>query len=226
MAAVTTPIPNGTQIELPNPNGRVAAAFSRPVVKCNEDADKDDDIVASLAAIEAASASTDPVATVGLTVRPSVNFNRPADTTAYASGDIVANSTTAGSVAALEFTVARIVGGTGMIRRAKLRKSNTNVTNAQFRLHLFSAAPTVTTAGDNSAFASNVAGVAGYLGSFDFTLAAIVNDGPHAIALPNVGSEINFVATAQKVYGLLEARAAYTPASGETFTVELEVLQN
>lgn len=31
---------------------------------------------------------------------PIVSFTRPADTTAYASGDLVANSTTAGSVVA------------------------------------------------------------------------------------------------------------------------------
>ena len=45
------------------------------------------------------------------------------------------------------------------------------------------------------------------------------------VGAPGAGSEISFVAAATTIYGLLEARAAYTPASGETFTCELELEQ-
>jgi hypothetical protein len=41
-----------------------------------------------------------------------------------------------------------------------------------------------------------------------------------------VGSELTVEAVdGRLVYGLMEARAGYTPVSGEVFTVELEVFQ-
>lgn len=158
--------------------------------------------------------------------QPSANFSRPADATAYASGDLVANSTTAGSVTPLSWsTAARYAGGSGQVRRVRLRKSNTTTTNATFRLHLYTASPTCAN-GDNAAWSTNRSG---YLGSIDLDMAGgngrVFTDAAEVIGVPAVGSEINFVATATTVYGLLEARAAYTPASGETFTCELEIVQ-
>lgn len=160
----------------------------------------------------------------GHTTLASANFTRPADTTAYASGDLVANSTTAGSVTPMQFTVARVAAGSGMIRRARLRKSGTSVTSASFRLHLYRASPTPAN-GDNAAWSTDQ--VANYLGSIDVTCDRAFTDGASGNGVPNTGSEINFkLSSGQVVYGLCEARAAYTPASGETLTWELEVLQN
>lgn len=151
-------------------------------------------------------------------------MTRPSDTTAYASGDLVANSTTAGSVTPLQFTVARIAAGSGMIRRCRIRKSGTGVTNASFRLHLYSASPTPAN-GDNGVWSTDQA--ANYLGALDVTVDRAFTDGAAGNGVPVTGSEINFkLASGQAVYGLLEARAAYTPSSAETFTVSLEVLQN
>jgi hypothetical protein len=159
----------------------------------------------------------------GSTVRISANFTRPADTAAYASGDLVANSTTAGSVAALTFAnIGRIAGAGGMIRRARLRKSGTGITNASFRLHLYSAAPATIANGDNGAWLTD--GVANYMGSLDITCDRAFSDGAAGIGIPTAGSEINF--TSQTVYGLLEARGAYTPISTESFDINLEVIQN
>ena len=154
----------------------------------------------------------------------SANFNRPADTTAYATGDLVANSTTAGSVTPLSFTVGRGASGaaaTGMIRRARLRKTGTSITAAQFRLHLYRVSPTPSN-GDNGAWLTG--SVSDYVGHIDFTCDKVFTDGASGNGVPALGSEINFAA--QTYYGLLEARAAYTPGNAETFTVELEVIQN
>ena len=153
-------------------------------------------------------------------------FTRPADTTAYASGDLIANSTTAGSVTVMSFTgVALEGGGTGMIRRVRIRKSGTSTTSASFRVHLYNALPTVSN-GDNSAWLTDQS--AAYMGAFDVTLDRAFTDGAAGNGVPLIGSELNFdlPGSSTTVYGLLEARAAYTPASGESFTVELEVLQN
>lgn len=152
------------------------------------------------------------------------SVTRPADTTAYAAGDLVANSTTAGSVTPISFTVGRGSSGssaTGLIRRARLRKTGTSVTNAIFRLHLYSASPGVTN-GDNGAWLSDNA--ANYIGAIDFLVDKAFSDGAAGNGVPLVGSELFF--TGQTVYGLIEARGAYTPASGEQFSIGLSVVQN
>lgn len=161
----------------------------------------------------------------GTGARPSANFTRPADTTAYAVGDLVANSTTAGSVAAMQFTAARVAAGSFMLRRCKIAKSGTGVTSALFRLHLFTAAPATVTNGDNGAF--SVSGVADYLGAFDVTVDRAFTDGAAGVGVPVSGSEITVkLASGQIIYGLLEARGAYTPGNAEVFTVTLEDLQD
>ncbi len=158
----------------------------------------------------------------GLSQRVSATVTRPADTTAYASGDLVANSTTAGSVTPMQFTVAQWAGGTGMIRRARIRKTGTSITNASFRLHLYNVSPTPAN-GDNGAFSTNQA--ANYVGALDVTMTQAFTDGASGNGVPLVGSEINFdLPSGTVLFGLLEARGAYTPASAEVFTVELEVL--
>jgi hypothetical protein len=152
-------------------------------------------------------------------------FTRPADTTAYAAGDLVANSTTAGSVTVITFTnAARIAAGSGAVRRARLRKSGTGIVNASFRLHLYTASPTLAN-GDNGVFSTSQA--ATYLGALDITVDQAFTDGAFGVGLPRIGSEINFkLASGQNLIGLLEARNTYTPVSAETFTLELEILQD
>lgn len=165
-----------------------------------------------------------PRRVVGVATVVSANFTRPSNTTAYASGDLVASSTTAGSVAPLSWTVARVAAGTGCVRRARLKKSGTTPTNASFRLHLYLTAPTPAN-GDNGAWLTTHAG---YLGWVDLdasgTGGRTFSDGVGAQGGPGAGSEITFqLASGQTIYGLLEARAAYTPESAEEFTVDLEV---
>ena len=79
-------------------------------------------------------------------INSSASFTRPGDTTAYASGDLVANSTTAGSVVTPVVPVSRSrrVPSAEQLRvdRIKLLKSTVTTTNASFRVHLYKAAPT------------------------------------------------------------------------------------
>jgi hypothetical protein len=188
----------------------------------------------TLAAVLAACLAATPAgenhigAVGGHTARLSDSVTRPSDTNAYASGDLIANSTVASSVVPLSFAIGRGgLGKGGMIRRVRLRKTGTSITNAQFRLHLYSASPVQTGAGgantgDNAAWSTD--GAANYVGAFDITVDKAFTDGAAGNGAPLIGSEINF--TADTYYGLLEARAAYTPANGETFSLLLEVIQN
>lgn len=160
-------------------------------------------------------ASALPQVIVGSTV------TRPADTTAYASGDLVANSTTAGSVTPISFaSVSRGSGHLVRVRRVRIKTSSVSVTNAAFRVHLFKGAGTITCAnGDNAAFSTD--GAADYLGSVDVTVSQAFTDGAFGAAT----TEINGVPATTTLYGLIEARGAYTPTSAGTFIVSLELDQ-
>lgn len=150
------------------------------------------------------------------------SFTRPADVTAYASGDLIANSTTAGSVVAPEITgVAAVLGGEGVLHRITLHKTGTSATNANIRVHLFRADPAIVTNGDNGAF--SVSGAADYLGQWDVASMQAFTDGCVGHVTPANPVPLRLGANLGSLYALLEARAAYTPASAEVFTVTLDV---
>jgi hypothetical protein len=146
----------------------------------------------------------------------SASFTRPADTTAYASGDLVANSTTAGSVVAMKLDIGRANGLGGVINRVRVSKTGTSVTNASFRVHLFNANSQTFANGDNGAWSVNKA--ANYIGSVDVTVDKAFTDGAAGVA--GIAPGIQFAEAT--LYGNLEARGAYTPASAEVFTITLE----
>ena len=160
-------------------------------------------------------------------IRIQASFTRPDDTTLYTSGDLVANSTTAGSVVPLSFeNVVRTAGDCVRIERVRVEKSGTSLTNASFRLHLFEASPTPTV-GDNGAF--NNAGalatnsVLNMAGTFPVSMIWSGSDGAAGIGVPTTGSGATCSPTAgTTLFGLLEVTGAYTPVSGEVFYVVLE----
>lgn len=160
----------------------------------------------------------------GHVATPTASFVRPADVTQYAVGDLVANSTVAGNVVPLSWLAARVAAGSLLIRRVRLRKTGTSVTGGSFRLHLYSASPTVAN-GDNAAWSSDQA--ATYLGAFDVTMDRAFTDGSGGNGSPLIGSELAVsLGAGQTIYGLLEARGTYTPVSGETISATLELMQN
>ena len=149
-------------------------------------------------------------------------ITRPADTTAYASGDLVANSTSAGSVTPFSFTNAvRFPGGSVRIERCRIQKSGTSTSNAAFRVHVYSAAPASIANGDNGAWSTSIAG---YIGAFDVTLDRAFTNGAEGAGLTLTSTPMTCKASGSAVtlFALLEARGSYTPASAETFTILLE----
>ena len=161
----------------------------------------------------------------GITVNPTATFTRPADTTAYASGDLVANSTTAGSVVPMTLTTARVAGGSFILRKVKLHKSTTTTTNASFRVHFWRSAPATITNGDNGAF--SVSGVADYIGMMDVSIDRSFTDGACGFGVPLVGTELSVnLVSGTTIRCLIEARAAYSPGNAEVFTVTLEDFQD
>lgn len=136
------------------------------------------------------------------------SFNRPADTTAYAANDAVADNVTAGSVTKLQWTPAQ---GRGTIRRVRIRKSDQTVATPTIRLYLFDATFTVG-AGDNAAFAAPLQDCIGYV---DVPVTSAGSDD----AVGWAACSIEYHAAA--IYGVLQTRSAFTPASAETLTVTL-----
>lgn len=153
-------------------------------------------------------------------IEVSSSFTRPADTTAYAQGDLVANSTTAGSVTPLTF---KIPYGRGLkVHRVNITRSDATVTNAKFKVHFFKDSPTVAN-GDNGALSATVSGYLGTI-SVDGSGQAFSDDGSAFGVYVNNSVFAPMVCLAdvdQKIYGLVSADAAYTPTSGGTFTVSI-----
>lgn len=153
-------------------------------------------------------------------ITTSANFTRPADTTAYTIGDLVANSVTAGSVVPMTFYVGY---GTGFkLSRVKVKFNSAVVTNAKFKLHIYNASPTCTN-GDNGAWLTTESG---YQGSIDVDATALTfsdNTSAYGIYINTALRETPILDTGVNgiLYGLLTATAAYTPTSAEIFTVSL-----
>jgi hypothetical protein len=154
------------------------------------------------------------------------SFTTPAGTTAYSSGQLIANSGTAASVTPLQFTVCRdLTGTTGMIRRARIKTADTGLAGATVRLHLYKSNPTPAN-GDHGAWSTSEAD---WIGDVDVILDHAFTDPlEKGIGVPAAGSEINYDCNSgvQVVYGLLEARGAITPQGAKTWTVTLEALPN
>ena len=171
-----------------------------------------------------------PVVGLNCEVLLSATFNRPANTTTYASGQLFANSTTAGSVVALTWTSAiKVAGDAVRVERARITTNSTTITNGSFLLHLFdgSAIP-VSAVGDGTAFnASGVlqltSGILHYAGNIPISLQFSGTGGATGIGVPSAGSGITISpSSGTSIWGFLEIDAAYVPTSGETITVYLE----
>lgn len=153
-------------------------------------------------------------------VTSTASFTRPTDTTPYADKDLVANSTTAGSVSPMSFYIP-YGRGVEIVRANITRTTNATVTGATFRIHLFKDSPTVT-GGDNAGLAVTTNG-ASYIGFIAVDQSAV----DAAIAGVGVGgtqpsTSLTFVTDIdQVVYGLIEAKGAYVPTNAEVISVTL-----
>ena len=158
-----------------------------------------------------------------IVTQTSANFTRPSNTTAYASGDLVANNVTAGSVVAMEFTVEVAQGRAMKLVSAKLETTNTDAGDATFRLHLYASDPTATN-GDNGVWLTTEST---WIGSVDLDTCKAFSDAI-ATVTPFADTERIYwrLATGTILYGLLEARAAYDPSSAEVYTVTLNLEHN
>ncbi len=163
----------------------------------------------------------------GVTVH-TVSFTRPADTTAYTANDLVAGSTSvaAANSPAIPDAVYADWGDGFRFDRVRLRKSAISTTNASFRVHIFDRLP-VWSVGDNGAggaiTALAVTTMDGHCGYVDITMdRASATAGAYGMANPSSGAITVKPNSGTAIYVAVQATAAYTPASAEVFTVDLE----
>lgn len=155
-------------------------------------------------------------------------LTRPANTTAYAAGQLVASSTTAGSIVVPSLAVALNNAGSGVVRRLRLRASQTSGLGAanSFGVDLWTAAPTFTN-GDGGAYVV-ATGSASWLGTFTFGSMVQAGDGAYGAAAPDVGQELWFVcgAGSSNLYWSLFTNGPFPPTSVETFVLTAELAQD
>jgi hypothetical protein len=153
------------------------------------------------------------------------SFTRPADTTAYASGDWMSASTSAGAVAQL----ASFGNSRAQVVRVRVQKSTNNVTTATNSVVLFSADPGAVNDNVASALAYPQPHLQAIVASGTMAvptgLAFAVADNVLSLTTPTnvpVGAHRSLNGTG--LYAALIATAAYTPGSQEKFRVDVEVL--
>lgn len=115
----------------------------------------------------------------GITPRVTGSFSRPGDNTAYAAGDLIGNSGTAGSVVPITFTgAARISGGSGRLTGCRCvvtpASGSLVIANLAFDLLLFRPATDIPFAAgsypaDNAALAVSAATMKHLAGVFSFS---------------------------------------------------------
>lgn len=160
-------------------------------------------------------------APLGFPVTVQTDVTRPADTTAYAVGDAISDSTSAPTSGGFTFTnAARKSGGSGIILDATFATSNDPATRLSGELFLFDTS--VTNINDNAAFAVSDTEIKDCVGIIPFSMFDAGNNGFAHV----VGLNILFTCVGSaNLRFLLRARNAYTPASAEVLTCTLKILQ-
>jgi hypothetical protein len=150
-------------------------------------------------------------------------LTRSANTTAYASGEVLAAA--AGDHLTFEEAVLP-KKLSGSISTARIYSSANVGTKPELELYLFHT--DIAEVGDNTAFAPSDAEMLTCIGVIDFAAsdwkvgkADSGADGNAMIEVKNIG--LAFRGAGTSIYGVLVHRGAYTPVSGEIFTVDLVV---
>lgn len=150
-------------------------------------------------------------------------FARPDDTTAYAINDAVSDSTSAPTI--LTFAnAARANGGSGYIVKAELCTDQAACV-AAFRLHLFTTS--VAPYNDNTAYTALYANRVSRVGYIDFPAVAQEGSGSTSAFALWLGQLLYVCDSASAaLYGLLETKSVFTPASAQNFSIRLGLDRN
>lgn len=149
--------------------------------------------------------------------RISTSFNRPSDTTTYAIGDAMTNSTSAPVVFELDLsTIGAVAGQAVEIRKLAVVSS---VKQSLLPLvNVFLSSTTFTATNDNSALSidDTTMELGGSWFNCDLQNSTSLNS---RVAYSGVPQPLVLAAADTKLYGTIQAANAYVPASAEKLTV-------
>lgn len=158
----------------------------------------------------------------------SASVTRPANTTAYSAGQVLANSTTAGTVVTFA-QATKDTNGQAVINEAICIDEANQATKPDLELWLFDTAPAAEN--DAAAFAPTsadlenlVAVIAFPVASFKVANAGSGVSGNVVCDQQNLGIPINTKTGLNALYGIVVVRNAYTPISAEKFVFKVKVL--
>jgi hypothetical protein len=157
-------------------------------------------------------------------------LTRIANTTAYAANETVCLFTSVTVCAPITISIGNVNTGKGFLNRINLLKSGSSTTNASFKIWLYSAAPGTSTPSqfDSTSYTGPRAGdLPNYIGVATCATGTATSDTTAqvwyecALSNPNSAGLLEFQALSggTTIDALISVTAAYTPASGETFTV-------
>lgn len=158
------------------------------------------------------------------------SITRPSNTTAYAAGDVLSDTT--GNAHHTFSNVVRAYGPlTGSIETAIITTSANQTTLPDLELWLFDA--DIATVADNAAFAPTDAESNTLIGIIAFPVSQfkVGNAGSGAAgnavnAQTGIGMQFSTKNDTKAIYGQLVVRNAYTPVSAEIFTIRLFLAQD
>ena len=156
---------------------------------------------------------------------------RPANTTAYTAGDAIsADTSDSGTTPLRSLAVGRVTGGSGTLAKFRLMTDQAACV-AAVRVHFYTvAAPAGAIVGDNVPMTLLYANKAQRIGHIDLPALATstVAGASTGAATQDLDTrmEIKCAAGDQNIYYRLETLTAFTPASGQKFYLEAQILQD
>ena len=162
--------------------------------------------------------SSNPLPVGGKSVQKSASFTRPADTTAYAANDAIADSTSEPTL--LSFAnCANANGGQGYIVKTRLL-TNQKTCTARFRLSFYHTAPSPVN--DNAPKPMLYANKDKLIGSIDLDPCKTEDTSSDAAyALSTALMPYVCAAADTTIYCILTTLDAFTPASAQQFYLEI-----
>ncbi len=152
------------------------------------------------------------------------SYTRPGDTTTYASGDVICNSTS--SPVVLTFAnMVQSVGLGGVIQNARMIFAAAPTLKLDADLYLFDTSPTIQNV--NAAWAPSTSDLGNLVGVISFFSSTFKSGSSNGIMdIQNLGLAFQCASGSTSLFGILVARNAYVPANGEVFKIRLAVIQD
>lgn len=160
----------------------------------------------------------------GRTFISKTTLTRPADTTQYAAGDQVADSTSAPT--ALNFGTCAVYNGGGGLLIDAVCKSNANqATKPNLRLYLYNGSPTLNN--DNANWNPSHADIGNIVAMAEFASWEVggtaAGTAGNVFSLAQINKGYRCASGQVNLWGCFVERGTYTPVSAEQLTISLKV---